>query len=83
MTHNDNPYWSETVTADEKYHTPADTFTKKAPEIVKILMDGAHGDATIALRRLVFYMNRGGNKLTNNEELTKAKIQLEHLEQTK
>ena len=38
MTKKDeNPYWSEEATAEEKYHTPPGTFTKPAAQVVKIL----------------------------------------------
>lgn len=75
----ENPdYWSENVPLH--YHTPPGTFTKDAGEVVQTLLDGADNDATEALRRLVFYMNRAGDKLTNREQLNKAKLKLEQLE---
>lgn len=77
---NDDPYWSEEVDEHLKWHAPDGTFTQKAPEVVKVLMKGAHNDATLALRRLVFYMNRAGDRLSNADELDKAKAQLEKLE---
>lgn len=77
MEREENPYWSEEVKT--KYHTPEGTFTDKAPEVVKILMQGADNDPTLALHRLLFYMNRAGDKLTNAEELDKAKLKLESL----
>ena len=46
-------------------------------------MSGAHDDPTLALRRLVFYMNRAGDKLSNEAELMKAKTRLEQLESEK
>lgn len=69
--------WSENV--KEKYHTPPGTFTKNADAIVKILLDGADNNATLALHRLMFYMNRAGDKLTNVQQLDKAKSELEKL----
>ena len=75
-----NPYWSEEVDAHLKWHAPEGTFTEKAPEVVKVLMKGAHNDPTLALRRLVFYMNRAGDRLSNADELDKAKAKLEELE---
>ena len=78
-----NPYWSEEVGAQETYHTLDGTFTKSAPEIVEVLMKGAHNDATLALRRLMFYMNRAGRHLTNAAALQEAKSQLEKIEKTK
>lgn len=80
MAEDENPYWSEEVDEHLKWHAPAGTFTEKAPEVVKVLLKGADDDATLALRRLVFYMNRAGDKLTNVEELDKAKAKLEELE---
>lgn len=80
MTKNENPMWSEEVTEHEKYHPPEGTFTKNASEVVRILLDGANGNVTQALRRLLFYMNRAGSKLSNAEELEKAKTKLEELE---
>lgn len=80
MAENENPYWSEKVDEHLKWHAPEGTFTEKAPEIVKVLMKGADDDATLALRRLVFYMNRAGERLSNKEELDKAKASLEKLE---
>lgn len=77
MAENEDPYWSEEV--HTHYHPPAGTFTEKAPEVVKTLMSGADNDPTLALRRLLFYMNRAGDKLTNVEELDKAKTKLEAL----
>lgn len=71
-------YWSEKV--HTHFHTPPGTFTKDAGEVVKALMKGADNNATEALRRLVFYMNRAGEKLTNREQLNKAKLKLEQLE---
>lgn len=73
----DNPCWSEEVHTD--YHPPEGTFTEKAPQVVKTLMEGADSDPTLALHRLIFYMNRAGEKLHNVEELDKAKTKLEAL----
>ncbi len=83
MSENENPYWSEEVTDEEHHHTPAGTFTQKAPEIVKALLKDANNDPTLALRRLTFYMNRAGSKLTNKDELSIAKAKLEALEKNK
>ena len=73
----DDGYWTEDVKVE--YHPPEGTFTKDAKEIVQILMKGAKNDATLALHRLVFYMNRAGDKLTNSGQLNKAKEKLEEL----
>ena len=73
-------FWSEAVDKKVKYHPPEGTFTRKAPEVVDILLKGADGDARLALERLVFYINRAGSKLTNSEELEQAKHKLEELE---
>lgn len=78
-----NPYWSEEVEAQETYLTPDGTFTKSALEIVEVLMKGAHNDATLALWRLMFYMNRAGRHLTNTTALQEAKAQLKKMKKTK
>ena len=80
MKENKEDDWSEDVDEHEDYHTPPGTFTQNADEIVKTLMDGADGDALKALHRLVFYMNRAGDKLTNVEQLEAAKAKLETLD---
>lgn len=71
----ENDHWSEEVKTD--YHTPPGTFTRKAPDMVRILLDGAGGDPVLALRRLVFYMNRAGERLSDRHETEKAKRLLE------
>lgn len=76
-----NPCRSEKVRS--KYHPPAGTFTHRAGDVVKILMKDAGNDAVLALRRLVFYMNRAGKRLSNREELEKAKTRLEELEKSR
>ena len=80
MLEDENPYWSEEADEHLKWHAPAGTFTQKEPEIVKVLMKGARNDPALALRRLVFYMNRAGNGLSNAKEIEKAKAKLEELE---
>ena len=70
---NANEYWSENV--KEHFHTPPGTFTQDAEEITNILLKVSDGNATLALRRLLFYMNRLGNA----EQLEKAKKRLEEL----
>ena len=77
METGENPYWSEEVKTH--YHTPPGTFTQNADEVVKILMKGAENDPTLALHRLLFYMNRAGDKLENAEQLNRAKIKLEEM----
>ena len=52
---NANEYWSENV--KEHFHTPPGTFTQDAEEITNILLKVSDGNATLALRRLLFYMN--------------------------
>ncbi len=76
----DNKFWSEAVDEKVKYHPPEGTFSQNAPEVVNTLLKGANGDAKLALERLVFYINRAGSKLTNGDELEKAKRRLEELE---
>lgn len=77
MTDEDNGYWTEDVKVE--YHPPEGTFTKDAKQVVQILLQGAKDNATLALHRLIFYMNRAGDKLTNSAELEKAKAKLEAL----
>ena len=60
-------------------HTPPGTFTQDAEEITNILLKVSDGNATLALRRLLFYMNRAGSRLGNAEQLEKAKKRLEEL----
>jgi hypothetical protein len=54
------------------YHTPEGLFTKSAHEIAHVLKSGA-SDATQAIRRLSFYVNRAGKNLTST-----AKRKLHH-----
>lgn len=77
MEKSENPYWSEEVKTH--YHTPPGTFTQNAQTVVETLMEGADGDPTLALHRLLFYMNRAGDKLDNAEQLDMAKEQLENM----
>lgn len=72
-----NDYWSEEI--HTSYHTPAGTFTQKAPQIVQTLLDGADNDPSLALHRLLFYMNRAGSNLTDTEQLDRAKQKLEDM----
>ena len=74
---NANEYWSENV--KEHFHTPPCTFTQDAEEITNILLKVSDGNATLALRRLLFYMSRAGSRLGNAEQLKKAKKRLEEL----
>lgn len=82
MTEKETPYWSEEADEHLKWHAPEGTFTQTAPQIVKILLNGADGNPVLALRRLVFYMNRAGDKLSNTQALNSAKRQLEKLEKS-
>ena len=61
---NANEYWSENV--KEHFHTPPGTFTQDAEEITNILLKVSDGNATLALRRLLFYMNRAGSATPNS-----------------
>ena len=47
------------------YHTPEGLFTKSAHEIAHVLKSGA-SDATQAIRRLSFYVNRAGHNLSSS-----------------
>lgn len=80
MTEKNSEYWSEEVTHNEDYHTPPGTFTKKAREIVNILLREAGYNALKALHRLIFYINRAGSKLPNPEQVKRAKTDLEEIE---
>ncbi|MBS4773586.1 MAG: hypothetical protein KHX55_04850 [Proteobacteria bacterium] len=80
MTEKNSEYWSEEVTRNEDYHTPPGTFTKKAGEIVKILLREAGYNALKALHRIIFYINRAGSKLPNVDQVEKAKTDLEQIE---
>lgn len=70
-------YWSKIVESRESYHIPTGTFLCKAPEIVAILLDGAHGNRQLALRRINFYINRAGRRLHNSTEVKQARAILE------
>lgn len=59
-----------------KWHPEEGLFTKDANYIVSYLRKHSEDD-TQAMRRLVFYMNRAGEDLTNKTELNKAKKMLE------
>lgn len=76
-----NHYWSEEV--ETTYHTPPGTFTKNAQNVVEILLQGADDNPELALRRLVFYINRAGEKLENTHQLSIAKELLENLIKTR
>ncbi len=73
----DKGYWTEDVKVE--YHPPEGTFTKDAKEIVSTLMHDAKDNSALALHRLVFYINRAGDKLSNSSEVQKAKAKLEDL----
>lgn len=60
-------------TSRNHFQTPPGTFTQDAEEITNILLKVSDGNATLALRRLLFYMNRAGRRLGNAEQLEKAK----------
>jgi hypothetical protein len=52
---------------------PEGTFTGKAKSIVSKLMEASNGDSRKAKRKLTFYINRAGDKLSNKSEINKAK----------
>lgn len=68
---NANEYWSENV--KEHFHTPPGTFTQDAEEITNILLKVSDGNATLALRRLLFYMNRAGQPARQRRTAGKGK----------
>lgn len=61
------------------HHPPVGTFTQPAGVIVKTLLQGANNNPTLALHRLMFYMNRAGKKTENAEQLELAKKKLEEI----
>ena len=71
--------WSKKVTEKvKKSEKPKEgTFTKKADAIVSELMDKAEGDAGTSVKKINFYINRAGDKLSNKAEVMKAKALLE------
>ena len=60
-------------------HLPVGTFTQPAGVIVKTLLHGANNNPTLALHRLMFYMNRAGKNIENAEQLELAKKRLEEI----
>lgn len=75
MSESENPNWSEEVKTH--YHTPPGTFTKDADSIVETLLKGADNDPLLALHRLMFYINRAGDNLSNAKQVKLAKKKLE------
>lgn len=55
-----------------KWNSPKGLFTKKAEEIVKELLKLSK-DRSQAIKRITFYINRAGDKLSNKDEVLKAK----------
>ena len=70
-------HWSEEI--HTHYHPPVGTFTQPAGVIVKTLMRSANNNPSLALHRLLFYMNRAGKKVSNLEQLELAKKKLEEI----
>ena len=55
---------------------PEGTFLKKAESIVKQLLV-VNPDVGLAIKRLTYYINRGGHDVPNKDELERAKQILE------
>lgn len=60
--------WSQEATESRKYHTPKGLFTRSPKAIASVLLEGAHGDPGLAMRRITFYMNRAGSNLSPQEK---------------
>ena len=60
--------WSNEVKT--KWSPPEGLFTKSGEVIAKTLLDA---NKSKAMERINFYINRGGDSLSNKEELNKAK----------
>ena len=60
---------------------PDDTFTKSADEIVDILLDVSGGDVGLAVKRINYYINRAGRKLSNRRSVLRAKRILMSMEE--
>lgn len=71
--------WIQDVEVDEG-SVPAGTFTKKADEIVKTLLEVTGNDVTKAVRKITFYINRFGKSLPNRSQVLKAKDTLVNME---
>lgn len=74
---NSHEYWSEIIKGH--FHTPSNIFEQNAEEIVSYLLEISENNATLSLRRLLFYMNSNDCESDNNEQLEKAKKRLEEL----
>lgn len=61
------------------HHPPVGTFTQPAGVIVRTLLQSANNNPTLALHRLMFYMNKAGKNLENAEQLELAKKKLEEI----
>lgn len=67
-----------------KQSTPKDLFTKPASTIVKVLLQQTKGNVGKAIQKIIFYINRAGENLSNKVEVNKAKkILQDKLEKTK
>ena len=67
--------WLETV--ETNWSPEEGLFTKDDPKYIADYLLKHSKDRTQALRRLVFYMNRAGENLTNERVLNKVKKILE------
>jgi len=70
--------WSQPVTEKVENHPPEGLFKKSGAAIAKGLKK-LHSDLKSAMSALNFYINRGGDKVENKENLEKAKDELRKL----
>lgn len=61
------------------YGPPPETFQQDAETMVKTLIDDAGDDPTLALYKLLFYMDRNGCPPENAADLEQAKNKLEKI----
>lgn len=61
------------------YGPPSETFHQNAENMVKALIDDAGDDPTLALYKLLFYMDRNGGTPENAADLEQAKNKLEKI----
>lgn len=70
----------QTVNASGKhYGPPPETFLQDAETMVKTLIEDAGDDPTLALYKLLFYMEHNGSTPQNADDLKQAKNKLEQI----
>ena len=70
---------SENLHAGKHYGPPPETFQQDAETMVNSLIDDAGDDPTLALYKLLFYMERNGGTPENAADLEQAKNKLEQI----